>query len=258
MIKVEKLKFSYNDEPVLKDIHFQIMMGEFVGLIGPNGAGKSTLLKLLVRTLAPQTGQVFLHGRPLREYSGKELARQIGFVQQDFSSAFPFSAREVVLMGRFPHQKTFFADSRQDREIVRQAMEATDCYGLKERPFNRLSGGERQRVVLASALAQEPRILLLDEPTTALDLKHQVHFYDIITSLQRQENLTVLSVTHDVNLISRYCKRIMILKKGELLADGPVDKVMTTDTIEKTYDTKIQIISDPQSGTPVILSAGEK
>lgn len=254
MIEIRHLNYAYNGNLVLNNIDISIRQGEFVGIIGPNGAGKSTLLKLLDRVLHLQTGTIRIIGKEIHQYTQKDLAKVIGFVQQEFKTGFNFKVMDIVLMGRFPHQKMYLVDSQEDLTIASNAMSATDCLHLKDRLVNTLSGGERQRVILASALAQDPQILLLDEPTTALDLKHQVHFYDIVEKLRRDKGLTVISVTHDLNLMIKFCTRILVLKSGKVLADGTIKDVVKKDILENAYDTSIEIISHPQSGIPIILT----
>jgi iron complex transport system ATP-binding protein len=253
MIQVKDINFGYHDDLVIRELSFSIEAGEFVGIIGPNGAGKSTLLKLLDRILRPRHGFIKLDGKLLDHFNRKELARLIGFVQQDFSSAFNFSALDIVLMGRFPYQKPFAFDSSEDIEIARRVMNLTNCDYLRHREFMTLSGGERQRVVLASALAQEPKILLLDEPTNALDLKHQLHFYEILKKLNHEQGITILTVTHDINLAAQFCQRIMVMKNGEILADGITTEVLNKTTLQNVYDTPLEIIQHPNSRLPVIL-----
>lgn len=254
MIRVENLYFAYSGNPVLADVSFSVSGGEFIAVIGANGAGKSSLLKILDRILEPGRGGVTVLGKELQSYSRRALAKAVGFVPQQFSSTFNFSARDIVLMGRFAHQNIFGGESAGDLKIVEKAMRATDCYSLGHRSFFTLSGGEQKRVVLASALAQEPKILLLDEPDTALDLRHRVHFYRILKKLQQKENLTILSVTHDVNLAARFCGRILALKNGKIIADDMVDKVLKKNVLEEVYDTRIEILSHPQNGLPIILA----
>ncbi|GAB4374122.1 MAG: Fe3+-hydroxamate ABC transporter ATP-binding protein FhuC [Calditrichia bacterium] len=253
MIDVHELNFAYNGTPILKELSFSVKKGEFVGIIGPNGAGKSTLLKLLDGILFPQSGSITIDDKPLGQFNRRALAQMIGFVPQEFTTAFNFTALEIVLMGRFPYQRAFGFESAQDREIACQAMQTTDCWYLRDRGILTLSGGERQRVVLASALAQSPKILLLDEPTTALDLKHQVHFYRILTKLRQENNLTILTVTHDINLTAQFCQRILILKEGQLVADGAVDQVIQKEILESVYETPMHIFPHPVSKLPVVL-----
>jgi iron complex transport system ATP-binding protein len=239
--------------PVLENFTCSVDKGEFVGIIGPNGAGKSTLLKLLDRIIVPQSGDIWLENKRLSEYSRKELARSVGYVQQDFYSAYDYTALEIVLMGRFPYQKSWGFDSPEDIKIALEVMSITDCFYLKDRSFNTLSGGEKQRVVVASALAQEPKLLFLDEPTAALDLKHQVHIYHILKKLQSEQLLTIISVTHDINLASQFCDRILILKDGKLHSDGNVQQVLKVEVLQDVYEVDLNIIGHPISGLPVIL-----
>ncbi len=254
MIRCDNIGFSYNSHFVLRDLSFRIDDGEFVGIIGPNGAGKSTLLKLIDRILSPQKGRIFIQQKPQRAYSQKELARIIGFVQQDFSTTFNYTVKEMVLMGRFPHQRALAIDSAEDVQIALDAMTATDCLYLRDRDFSTLSGGERQRVILASALAQEPLILLLDEPTTALDLKHQTHFYQILKDLQKRRKMTIVIVTHDINLAAQYCDRIVILKNGQKVAEGLVREVINQEILQQVYEVPIHILAHPERDIPLILA----
>ncbi len=253
MISVQKIDFAYNGWPVLREVSFSVARGEFLAVIGPNGAGKSTLLKLLDGILQPQKGYILLKERPLPDYSRRQLARLIGYVPQEFPVAFHFTAREVVLMGRFPYQRLLGGTTAEDYRVAQEAMQITDCGHLSERFFTRLSGGEKQRVVLASALAQQPEMLLLDEPTTALDLKHQVHFYRILQKLRRERQLTIVVVTHDVNLAALFAERVVILKQGKVVADGPVAEVLTRKRLESVYETPLTLVRHPLSGTPVVL-----
>ena len=253
MIKISNLSFAYDNLPVLEKFSCSIDKGEFLGIIGPNGAGKSTLLKLLDRIIIPQSGDIWLENRHLAEYSRNELARLVGYVQQEFYSAYDYSALEIVLMGRFPYQKSWGFDSPEDVKIALEVMNITDCFYLKDRRFHTLSGGEKQRVVVASALAQEPKMLFLDEPTAALDLKHQVHIYLILKRLQIEQQLTIISVTHDINLASQFCDRILILKEGKLHSDGEVQQVLKEEVLRDVYEVDLKIIDHPISGLPVIL-----
>jgi iron complex transport system ATP-binding protein len=253
MIKLDTVDFSYHQEKVLHNIQLSITPGEFVGLIGPNGAGKSTLLKLINRILRPTSGNIEVLNKPLASYTRKELARIMGYVQQNFSTVYNYLVMDLVLMGRFPYQRGWTFDSVTDRETAKKAMETTDCIHLREREFATLSGGEKQLVILASALAQEPDILLLDEPTAALDLKHQYHFYEILRRLQSRQQKTIISVTHDINLASQFCDRIIILKEGKIRVDGPVNEVLQAPLIEEIYGISVRVIAHPENKLPVIL-----
>ncbi len=252
MIQVNNLTFGYHRKTVLKDVSFRIEPGEFVGIIGPNGAGKSTLLKLLDGILTPAAGHLSLHGKEIKHYSRREFARIVGYVPQLFTVSFHFTAEEIVAMGRFPHQGAGWRESTQDRLAVERAMELTECKALRHRDFFTLSGGERQRVILASALAQEPEILLLDEPTTALDVKHQIHFYRILQRLSREERKTVLVVTHDILLALRFSQRLLVLKNGQLIADGPTRQVVTSELLSEVYEVPFRIFKLTDN-VPVVI-----
>jgi len=253
MIRVENISFWYGEKSVLTGVRFGVNPGEIVAIIGPNGAGKSTLLKLLDGILLPREGEIFIAGESLVGKSRKSLARQIGFVPQHFSTAFDYTVREIVAMGRFPFSSMFSEPDREGSRAVREAMEATDVWPFRDRSLDTLSGGEKQRVVLASALAQEPQILLLDEPTAALDIRHQAHFLEILTSLSRSRRLTILLVTHDVNLASQFCDRIIVLKDGQICGDGPPDKIVRLDLMEEIYQTPVQVLKHPGDGKPVLF-----
>lgn len=255
MISLQKIDFAYAAEIILREITFSISEGEFVGIIGPNGAGKSTLLKLLDNILVPAEGELLLFDAPLGSYQRKELARLIGYVPQNFTTAFNYTAYDIVMMGRFPYISAFSSGSENDRKIVRTSMEATEVWELRERLFSDLSGGERQRVVLASALAQEPKLLLLDEPTATLDIRHQIHFFGILKELQREQNMTIVSVTHDVNLAIRYCDRMLVMKNGKIIADGHPAEIIDENLIHSVYDIGVKIIDHPQDGKPLLVLA---
>ncbi len=253
MIDIKQLNFAYQTTAILEDISLSIAEADFLGMIGPNGAGKSTLLKLVNGLLSPQSGDVLIHGIPVTNYPRKELAKSVGFVAQEFTTAFSFTAYEIVLMGRYPYLPPFRQERETDRSMIRKAMEETDVWHLGERQFGELSGGERQLVVLASALAQEPQILLLDEPTTALDLKHQIQFYRILQTLRQEKGITIVTVTHDINLAARFCERIVVMKEGRIVADGTPKKILQKSLMESVYEVEIEIIAHPHDGKPLLL-----
>ncbi len=253
MIEISRLNFDYPAQPLLRDINLSIPANGFVAIIGPNGAGKSTLLKLAAGLLAPQTGKIYILKKPLAAYSRRELAKIIGYVAQHFESVYSFSAEEVVRMGRHPFLAPFQRESAHDREVVRSAMANTEVWHLRQRLIHELSGGELQRVILASALAQEPRILLLDEPTTALDLKHQLTFYRILETLRREKGMTIVTVTHDVNLAIRFCERLVVMKDGAIVAEGAPGHIITPELIKQVYELDVEIIPHPKDGRPLLL-----
>jgi iron complex transport system ATP-binding protein len=251
------LGFSYTSLPVLSGISMDVASGEFLALVGPNGAGKSTLLKILAGLIRSYTGTVEFYGQPLSRFTPAEIARRVAFVPQETHMVFPFTVGQIVMMGRLPHRTVgVLFDTPRDAEWTEQAMALTDTATLSGKTFSELSGGERQRVVLASALAQDPEILLLDEPTVYLDLKHQIQFYDILERLNAERQLTIVSVTHDVNLAARYARRLIALREGSLLADGSPDEVLTPQHLYDIFEITATIFKRPDGrGNYIIPTA---
>ncbi|MFW5889629.1 MAG: ABC transporter ATP-binding protein [Halanaerobium sp.] len=252
MIKTENLKFSYNKEEILKGINLNFKKGDFVGIIGPNGSGKSTLLKNISRSLQADSGIIYLDSRILNEYGSKELAQKLAVVPQDCQISFNFDVYDVIMMGRHPYQKRWSRLNEKDRKIVNDVMEVTDTLKLKEKKINELSGGERQRVIIARALAQKPEILLLDEPTASLDINYQGEIYDLLEHLNSSMDLTIITVSHDLNLTAQYCKKLILLKKGYIFASGSAEEVLTEKNIKEVYNTKVMIYNNPISNKPFI------
>lgn len=238
--QVRNLSHAYGTQPALRDVTLTIQPGDMAVVAGPNGAGKSTLVRILGRLLGGFSGRVTFCGRPLNAWPAQELARRVAYVPQQAQVVFPFTAREVVLMGRLPHQRAAFFETERDREIVRACLEQVDVDALAQRPFGELSGGERQRVVLASALAQEPRVLLLDEPTVFLDLKHRVQFGHILRDLHKRQGLTLVLVTHDLDFAASLGTRLFLFKEGALRAtssrgrDGHLS--LTAEMVTDVFD----------------------
>ncbi len=253
LIRVDQVSFAYAAIEAVKDLSFSVAKGEVFGLLGPNGSGKSTVVRLLSRVLTPRSGCVSLASRDLETYSREELARQVAVVPQETAIELPFSVLEVVLMGRSPHLGRFGFERPEDLSIARRAMEQTGVYDLATREIHELSGGERQRVILARALAQEPRVLLLDEPTAFLDIKHQVEVYDLVKTLSRQNGLTVVAILHDLNLAALYCDRLALLKSGRLFCLGTPEQVLTYTNIKAVYETEVYIGLNDITGKVHIL-----
>ena len=243
--RLTNLSFGYTSTTVLRSISTDVREGEFVALVGPNGAGKSTLLKILARLISGYTGEADFRGKPLSQFKPGEMAKSVAFVPQETHMAFPFSVGEIVLMGRLPHRSSVFFDSPRDRERSREAMVWTDTVALEAKSFTELSGGERQRVVLAAALAQDPEVLLLDEPTVYLDLKHQLQFYDILERLNAERHLTIVSVTHDINLAARYARRMIAMRSGTFVADGPPDEILTPQHLYEIFEITAAVLKRP-------------
>jgi iron complex transport system ATP-binding protein len=240
----------------LKQITAQFSAGDFVALVGPNGAGKSTLLKIMAGLIRSYSGQARLYGEELSRSSPQNVAKRLAFVPQETQMAFPFTVAEIVLMGRVPHRPRTLFDSPTDRSTAQQAMRLTDTEELSQKFFNELSGGERQRVVLASALAQNPEILLLDEPTTYLDLKHQLQFYEILNRLNDERGLTIICVTHDVNLAAPYARRMIALSSGTIAADGTPESVLTPQHLYEIFEITAAVVKRPDGrGNYIIPTA---
>ncbi len=247
---LKKVGYQYGSEWALHDISLEIGAGELVGILGPNGSGKTTLLKVADRILEPKEGTVSLRGQPLQSYSRTRLAREIAMVPQENHFQFAFSSLEVVLMGRFSRMGLFQFEGEQDMSVAFEAMEATHCAELTQRPIDQLSGGEKQRVMLARALAQEPKLILLDEPTSFLDLRFKKEIFELLSSLRKERGLSLLTVSHDIDLSARYCDRIVLLDRGEVYVEGRPDEVLTAQNVEAVYRCPVTVDKNPATGSP--------
>jgi iron complex transport system ATP-binding protein len=252
MIEVKSISFRYHKDWVLQDVSFRVERGEFVGVIGPNGSGKTTLLKILYRLLYPQQGEVFYELVSLKKMGRRDIAKKVGVVPQETHLLFPFRVMEVVLMGRSPYLGHLLFEREMDLEIARKAMEWTKILPLSERPVDELSGGERKRVIIARALAQEPEVILLDEPTANLDIHHQIDFLDLILTLNRERGLTIVMASHDMNMASEFCDRLILLKEGRIYRIGTPEEVITRENIERVYGCEVWVDKNPISGMPRI------
>jgi iron complex transport system ATP-binding protein len=247
--------FAYRGGPataagadVLHDVSVRITPGAIVGLIGPNGSGKTTLLRLLSGTQTPTRGTVSIDGAPLSSFSRRHLARRIAVVPQETHPSFDFSVLEIVLMGRYPHLGPFELEGAGDVAIARDALAATATLPLETRLFAELSGGEKQRVVIASALAQSASLLLLDEPTAALDLGFQLEIAGLLARLNRERGVTMVVATHDLNLAAALCTELVLLKAGRVLAHGPTDAVLTAAHVRSLYGVEADVSRHPRAG----------
>ena len=238
IIEVNNLSFGYRGRKVLENLSFAVEEQSFVAVAGPNGAGKTTLLNLLCGSLVAQSGSVHIDSVQIQSYRTASLARKIAVVRQEFIPAFGFRVEEVVSMARVSHLGAFGFESQSDKRIVAEALEMTDTSQFASRTLDELSGGERQRVFIAKAVAQDTPILLLDEPTCFLDLKHQAGIYDLLKRLQQQRAKTIVAVTHDINLAAQYCDRAMLIGGREDYCIGSSEDVFEPGRIERIFDVK--------------------
>ena len=239
----------------LASLSLAVDTGEILGVIGPNSAGKTTLIRLLTRVVRPSAGAILFDGRPLAALSAVQLAREVAVVPQDVPHAFPFTVGQLVLMGRYPHAPARYFESPDDRRIALAAMEATGVLELAELPLEELSGGERQRAVLARALAQEPRLLVLDEPTAHLDLRYQASLIGLLRSLNRTRGMTVILVAHDLNLAAEICDRLLLLSAGRVARLGPPEQVLEEDTLRSVYGCEVIVDKAPSTARPRVQVA---
>jgi iron complex transport system ATP-binding protein len=253
-ISVRGLHFCYDDVPVLHNVDLRLMVGERVALIGPNGSGKSTLLACINGFLQAGSGDVQLFGQDVRAMSAREIAQFIGAVPQEFQMPFAYHVRTVVGLGRSIHLSLLGALDEHDEQVIDQALERAEVTHLQGREFNALSGGERQRVVLALALAQEPDILLLDEPTAHLDLSHQIEVMELIGRVGHERGATVVASMHNIDLASAFFDRVVVLDRGRVVADGETGEVITVDRLRETFGVDADITVDPASGRPRVTA----
>jgi iron complex transport system ATP-binding protein len=236
LLDIAGVECRYGSVKVLEDVSLSVHEGDFVGVLGPNGSGKTTLIKSISRTLKPYVGTILLNEADIYSLRSVEVAKQLAVVPQDSSIGFSFAALDVVLMGRNPHMARFQMESSKDLAIAKKAMVLTNTWQFAERPINELSGGERQRVIIARAIAQEPKILLLDEPLTHLDIINQLEIMDLVKELCEKEKLIILAVFHDLNLAARYCTSAIMLKKGKIFSAGTLSEVLTSDNIKGVFN----------------------
>lgn len=245
---------GYAGRTVLHDISLTIQPGDFYGVIGPNGAGKSTLLKTLTGILTPIRGRVTLLGRDITRCSPREIARTVAVIPQHFSTLFPFTAREIVAMGRHPHVPRFRRERSADIQAIELAMKETDTASLADRYVDELSGGERQRVIIARAMCQQPEALLLDEPTSHLDINHQIEIFELLAELNRKKSVAIFVISQDLNLCAQYCRELIVIKGGRLHRRGSPREILTRETVKEVFTADVSILRNPTSDAPVITA----
>lgn len=252
MIRAEHLQVGYDEKIVIKDLSLTIRQGEVVSILGPNGCGKSTLLKTLSRVLKPTKGSVFVQDHPMDSIPTKALSRKIAMLSQHNEAPAGITVKELVYYGRLPHKKWYETKNKEDEEIISWALQHTGLSEYRDRQVSGLSGGERQRVWLAMALAQKPEVLLLDEPTTYLDISHQLELMELIRSINEKFNMTIVMVLHDVNQASEYSDRLVIMKKGEIKGDGEPKKLINEALLRDIYHIQCDIDINPLTLKPRI------
>ncbi|MFX3635550.1 MAG: ABC transporter ATP-binding protein [Candidatus Pristimantibacillus sp.] len=253
MIDTNRLVMKIGNQPVLNELTFSLQAGRMYGIIGPNGVGKSTLLHLLSGVSKPTQGDVKLDGRKLSDYPRKQLAKRLAVLQQGGLPPVGFTVREVVTLGRFPYQNWFGDEGVDATPLIDRSLEAMGLMNLQHRPMDQLSGGERQRAALAKVMVQDPEVILLDEPTTYLDIGYQVQLLDTVRVWQQERGLTVVAVLHDLNLAALYCDQILVLHKGGIAAFGEPKDVLNEALIRQVYETEASVIAHPVTGVPQIL-----
>ena len=237
-LEVRKIDFSYNGKKILDNVDLAGSR-ELIGIIGPNGSGKTTLLRNIDGLLNPESGSILVDGKDVATYRAKALAKKVGIIPQESQIGFEFAVLDVVLMGRNPHLKRFEFEGKGEIEIAKKYMELTNCWHLAQRPITELSGGEVRRVIIARALAQEPMILLLDEPTSHLDLNHQIEIMDLVRGLSRDK--VIIAALHDLNLAARYCDRLVLLNRGKVVTQGSVEEVLTRENIKEVFGVDVMV-----------------
>jgi iron complex transport system ATP-binding protein len=241
LMQLENISFAYETSPVIKDLSISVREQDVIGLIGPNGSGKSTLLKIMAGMLKPNSGSILFKNLWLSNINKKEFAQSVSWIPQEHPMVFPFKVSDVVLMGRHPYLSPLSFESKNDFEIAHHAMESTMTSQFADRYFNEISGGEKQRVMIASALAQNPEIMLLDEPTAALDLKYQIQILTILKKLNVDKKMTLVMAMHDLNLASKFCNRLLLLNEGLVVCEGTPKQVLKKDILEQVYNIEVDL-----------------
>lgn len=252
MLCAKNLKVGYEDRIIIENLNLSIKQGEIVSIIGPNGCGKSTLLKTLSRMIHPIAGTVYLEGTELKQLKNKLISQKICLLSQHNQAPNDLTVEQLVYYGRLPHKKWYESKNEEDRELIEWAIEQTGLTRYKDKPIGSLSGGERQRAYIAQALCQKPTILLLDEPTTYLDISYQLELMELVQEINKKLNITVVMVLHELNQASRYSDRLVIMKQGAIISEGAPNQIIDQQTIESVYQIECEIDLDPISNKPRI------
>ncbi len=251
LLKIENVGFSYPSGFRLEEIDLEVTTGSFLALIGPNGCGKSTLVKLMSRLLPPSTGKVLLEGRELASYSTRELARRMAVIPSENHFEFPFPVSEIVAMGRYPFLGRLERVSTSDKQLVRRALRLTGTEQFAQRPISELSSGERQRVLMARAVAQQPQLLILDEPNAHLDIKHQISIFRLLQKLNQEQGVTIVVVLHDLSMTAAFCQRVAVMAEGRLILEGEPREVITASMIRRVYGAEVAV-ERTSDGVPLL------
>ncbi|MEF2968240.1 ABC transporter ATP-binding protein [Paenibacillus sp. M1] len=252
-LKTAHLDIAYEDRMIVQDLNISIPQGKITALVGANGSGKSTILKTMARILQPKNGSVLLDGKSIHKQSTRDVAKQLAILPQNPTAPEGLTVYELVSYGRFPHQKGFGGLKTEDRKIIEWAIEATRMQEFSDRALEHLSGGQRQRAWIAMALAQETDILFLDEPTTFLDMAHQLEVLQLLEELNAESSRTIVMVVHDLNHAARYAHHMIAIKKGEAVAVGAPEEVVTSEVLREVFGIEADIVTDPRSGVPLCL-----
>jgi iron complex transport system ATP-binding protein len=252
LIEINNLSFSF-DQEVLRDININIKMGKFYTILGPNGSGKTTLLRILSKSLNIYKGEIFIDEKELTQIKPKRLAKEMAVVSQNTEIEFDFSVQGIVLMGRTPYISRFCSESEKDIETAINAMKMTNTWELRNKSINALSGGERQRVVVARAIAQETKIILLDEPISHLDIHHQIEIMNQLKQLNQNKNITIIAVLHDLNIAAAYSDQMILMHECGIYKDGTPEEVLTEEIIKKVYGLDVYITKNPKTGKTFIM-----
>lgn len=244
-IQTKQMTLGYNGKTIVSGFDITAKSGEILGIIGPNGAGKTTILRALAGLMNPSSGAAFLDGKALDGLSASDRARSIGLVSQSETQAWSLNVEDIVMMGRTPHRGWFLPFSGADRDFVDQVLEQTGLTDFRDRPIDKLSGGERQRVMIARALAQNPKVMLLDEPTASLDIHHQIQVLSLVRQLVEQQKLLAIIAIHDLTLAARFCDRLVLLHRGRAFAIGPPAEVLKSQNLKKVFGIEAQLYRDP-------------